>query len=314
VLKLTRIRYIQAKRELNEVGPGILLILALLWLLIYLSYTAFQTEQNTILLCGILFSVCCFLQLSRKDKSFVFNHLENPRLELYTEYVFLSIVFLLPGLFSRYNYFALFFLGMLAVLPFIRYSFQRRAYFKKLTRVISVQDFEWVSGVRKSFGVLIPAYVLATGLSWFRFAPLILLWIVSMTLVSFYSETEPLHILRASAGKPASFLKTKFRKLSVKLTVLYAPVLFINSLFNPEYWEVNALFFVGQIGLLCLAVCIKYTFYEPGQMRKITNPTLSVIALTTLIPYLLPLTLLIWMEYYSRAKQNLSLYLYDQHS
>lgn len=313
MLPLLKIRLIQIKRELNDVGPGIFLILGLLWCLIYGAYITFQKTPDAYYLTAFLFFICLSIQAKRKDKSFVYNHIDNPQRAIYLEYIVLTFPFAIPSLLTS-NWFCYpLLLIALSIIPLLKYSPKQKTYFKNISSIIPPSNFEWISGFRKSFFYLIPLYLLAIGLCWFRFLPLILLWFITVTIASFYNECEPLHILREGDLISKTFLKQKLFQHSKLIVLLYSPILIVNTAFNFEYWFVNLLFIPTQVALLCFSICLKYSNYQPNKNAIVTNILLALVSVGSIIPYFLPIPLLMTLDYYTKAKNNLNNYLNDSY-
>ena len=308
---LLNIRLIQIKRELNHAGLGIFIILGLFLFLIYSSFLIFQKTPDAFYLTAFVFYVCFSIQSYRKDKLFVYNHIQNPRSEIYTEYFVIAFPFMVTSLFTK-NWFCFpVLLAALGIIPFLKFTIKQKTYFRGISAVISPSDFEWISGFRKSFIFLIPLYILAIGLSWFRILPLFLLWFITVTIVSFYTECEPLHILKRDDLSAKIFLQQKLMKHSKYILLLYIPVLVINTFFNIEYLVLNLLFIPIQLALVWYAICLKYSGYEPNKNSIGNSILLSLVSVGSIVPYLLPIPLLMAISTYGKAVRNLKNYLND---
>jgi hypothetical protein len=308
---LLNIRLIQAKRELNSTGLGVLIILGLLIFLIYAAYTVFVKSPDAYYLTVFLFIVCVSIQSYRNDKQFVYVHIRKSYFEIYSEYLALTFPFAVSSLFTD-NWLCFPILALaLFLVPFLKFTLKQKTYFTTISSFIPATDFEWISGFRRSFGYLIPLYLLALGLSWFRVFPLLILWFISVTIASFYTECEPLHILREGDFSSAELLKRKLIRMVKYMLILQIPVLAINTIFNPEFWLLNLLFIPLQVSFLSYAVCLKYSSYEPNKNAIGNNVVLSVISLGSIIPYFLPIPLLMAVFTFGKAKMNLNNYLND---
>jgi len=308
---LLNIRLIQAKRELNSTGLGALIVLGLFSFLVYAAYTVFLKSPGAYYLTAFLFLVCVAIQSYRNDKQFVYVHIRKPHLEMYSEYLAITFPFAAGSLFTD-NWFCFPALALVLILvPLLKFSVQQKTYFASISLFIPATDFEWISGFRRSFGFLIPLYLLALGLSWFRIFPLIILWFISVTIASFYTECEPLHILREGNFSAAKLLKRKLISMTKYIFILQTPVLAINTIFNPEFWLLNLLFIPIQVSFVSYAVCLKYSTYEPNKNAIGNNVVLSVVSLGSIIPYFLPIPLLMAVYTYGKAKMNLNNYLND---
>lgn len=309
--KLLTIRLIQLKREWNDIGPGIVLILGALWLLIYASYTSYQKTPHAYYLTASIFFLCLLIQAKRKDKSFVYTHITKPRKEIYIEYLVLTFPFAITSLLTV-NWFCYPLLIIsLIIVPFLKYTLKQKTYFKNISSIISPSNFEWISGFRRSFLFLIPLYTLAVAFCWLRILPLFLLWIMTISIASFYKECEPLQILKGEDLSSENFLRKKLFQHSKPMLILYAPILIINTIFNFEYWFINLLFIPTQISLLCFAICLKYSNYQPNRNPLVNTILLSFVSLGCIIPYFLPIPVLMTFEYFTKAKNNLNNYLND---
>ncbi|MDO9256779.1 MAG: hypothetical protein Q7U54_14765 [Bacteroidales bacterium] len=308
---LLNIRLIQVKRELNSTGLGALVALGLLSFLIYAAYTVFLKSPDAYYLSAFLFLVCVSVQSYRNDKQFVYVHIRKPHSEMYSEYLLITFPFTVSSLFTH-NWFCFPILAVaLYLVPFLKFTLKQKTYLKHISSFIPASDFEWISGLRRSFGFLVPLYLVALGLSWFRVFPLIILWFISVTVASFYTECEPLHILREGNFSAVKLLKRKLLRMVKYILILQIPVLVINTIFNPEFWLLNLLFIPLQISFVSYAVFLKYSSYEPNKNAIGNNVILSVVSLGSIIPYFLPIPLLMAIFTYGKAKTNLNNYLND---
>jgi hypothetical protein len=308
---LLNIRLIQIKRELNNAGFGIIIIPVLLSFLIYASYSAFQNTPDAFYITALLLLTCVSIQSYRNDKLFVISHIQRPHFEIYTEYLALTFPFAVTSLFTAKWFCYPILLAALLIVPFLKFTIKQKTYFKSISSIIPATDFEWISGIRKSFYFLIPLYIFALGFSWFRILPLFTLWFITVLIASFYTECEPLHILKEGNFSPKQLLNRKLVRHSKYITLLYSPVLVINTIFNSDYWVLNLLFIPVQLSLVCYSVCLKYSTYEPNKKPIANGIILSLVSLGSLIPYLLPIPLLMALHSYGKAKNNLNNYLDD---
>lgn len=308
---LLNIRLIQIKRELNSTGLGALIAIGLLSFLTYAAYTVFLKSPGAYYLTAVLFLACVSIQSYRNDKQFVYIHIRKPHFEMYLEYMVLTIPFAATSLFTSNWYCLPALSAALLLVPYLKFTLKQKTYFKSISSVIQAADFEWISGFRRSFGILIPLFILALGLSWFRILPLLILWLMTVTTASFFTECEPLHILKEGNLSSAKLLKRKLIRMLIYILIMYIPVLVINTIFNPEYWILNLLFIPLQISLVSYAVFLKYSIYEPNKNSAGNNVILSLVSIGSIIPYFLPIPLMMAVFTYGKAKKNLNNYLND---
>ncbi len=311
MFKLLNIRLIQIKRELYATGPLVILVFAFFIYLVAYGYKTYQNKLEALILTVFLCSVCFILQAYRKDKTFIYNHLDHPHLEIYSEYILLTLPFSLSCLLTVNWFYYPSLLAALWFIPYLKYTFKRKPHFKNISRIIPPTMFEWISGFRKTFGYLIPMYLLAIGFCWFRFLPLFILWLINATIASFYSECEPIQILKESALSANQFLKKKLYQHSKYILLLFIPIVIVNTIFNYEYWFIILLFIPIQLALICFAICLKYSNYQPNKILIGSNMTLSLVSIGVIIPYFLPIPLMLSLYYYGKAKKNLLNYFND---
>ncbi len=308
---LLYIRYRQILRILKGLGIYLPLILGTIIYLSYVSYRVYSMGIYSIHLLAILFLLCFSIQLSRKDKFFLFLHVRNFRKEIFLEYALLTLPFSFTALFTDVRYFYPAFLCLLLCLPYITYSLKKQTHLKNLSRLVPASNFEWISGIRKSYFILFPLYITALSLSWFRILPLVLCWLITVSIISFYSECEPVNILKEGGQNVKLFLRNKFIQHSKHLLLIYLPIAIINFIFNPEYYVLIPLFLLMQLVLLWFAISMKYGTYRPLQNSSANNIMASLVTLGSILPFLLPIPLLMTIYYYSKAKSNLLNYLND---
>jgi hypothetical protein len=305
---LIKIRFCQLKYEIKQLNivhiVGIFVLFGIAESLLFstfLSYPFYTSLAATLL----VFSH----YLSRKDAIFVKLNVEKPQLALFFDYLLLSFLFILPVLFTP-NWYC-FFLILMGIygLSFIQIKPTFRPLeLRFLTRFIPVSMFEILSGGRKNYLIfaLIFLYFLALTLSWVRGLPLFLLWILTTSIGSFFSEYEPLNMLRKDENlKANSFLKEKLIRYILPLIVAFLPILIINSVFQPDIWWINPIFLLVQMLTLSLSILYKYATYHPKAYFNGNSPVLIIAGLSIILPFLIPLILMFNLRYYPKAMRNL---------
>jgi len=308
---LIKIRLLQIFREARAAGIYSIPVAATFIFLVYYFAEIYKIEKGAWILITLIFITCLSIQLSRSDKLFVFTHINNSYFEIYTEYVALSLPFSITSLLTDQWFCYPVLLFSLLPVPMIRFNVKRTTMLRNISFIIPPSDFEWISGFRKSFVLLVPIYFLALAFSWFRILPLFLLWFFTISILPFYNECESMHILREGNLSPEKFLKNKISRHFRYLLLLSAPVLIVNTIFNFDDWLVNFVFIPVQLSLIVFAISLKYAFYRPNQKFISKNILLSFISISSVIPYFLPLPVIMSVIYYRKAKNNLSNYLDD---
>lgn len=306
---LLTIRFIQFKRNVSGARIGLLLLLGIFAYFVFAVYKIYQQNNQAWLLTIGLFLFCLSLQAFRKDKLFVFAHVDYPRQSFFLEYLVLVLPFSISSLFtSNWLCFPVLIL-LVGLVPFLKYSPSQKTHLRKISKIIPPYYFEWISGLRSSYLYILPLYGLALAFSWYYLISLVLLWFITVSITSFYAIAESLTILRVEEANAKAFLIQKLKKHSLLLLYFYLPVVCIGVLSHPQYWLVYLLFIPTQLALLCFAICLKYAHYRPNHSNAANSVILSLTALGAILPFLLPVPLVLLFVYYRKALNNLSDYL-----
>lgn len=308
---LLYIRLRQFSREANGLGLYLLVFIAIAAILSFITYSQFKTNLNAWYIVVLLSIICLGIQYSRKDKEFIYKQLDKPYLQLFSEYLILTLPFSITSLITKSWYCFPLLLLVLICIPFLKFQFKHQASFKKLSSVIPASNYEWISGIRKQYIPVICLYLVAVAFCWVRILPLALLWFLTILISSFYLENEPVHILRAGNKTAGKFLSDKI-KINIKyILILYSLPVIINVIFVREFLVITLLFIPVQIALICFAISLKYCTYKPNTNLLGNNVTFSIIAILSAMPYFLPVTLLLAIVYFYKAEKNLKFYLHD---
>jgi hypothetical protein len=310
-LTLLYIRLKQLKRELSSLGLYTVALALIAFYLIFISFRQFEKGQHAYYIIGTIVFICLSLHVYRKDTIFIYKHIENPYLQIFSEYVAISLPFTITAIFTKSWLYYPLLLAVLFCIPQVKISLRKKAVFKNLSMIIPAANFEWISGFRKNFVLFIGLYLLATAFCWFRILPLFFLWFLTVTIISFYSESESIQVLRESNQPAGKFLLHKLVSHSFYIIILYTPLILINTIFNSDFLLINLLFIPVQIALLCFATCLKYSSYSPNKMQTGNNILLTIIAFLVSLPYCLPLPIILSFVYFYKARNNLNHYLND---
>lgn len=307
---LLQIRYIQLRREIRTL-PWLhrLLFLLLLCGIVAICHSVFHKSLQGWLVPGALLLSALAMQLYRPDKDFIFLHFNSPRQAIFSEYAVFSFPFILPALFSPNWYcFPVYFLGLGAI-TFIRSRFRLQTRYTFLGWLLLDTAFEWISGLRRAFPVFALIYLLALTFCWVKALPLFLLWVLNLLFISFYQEGEPLHLLRIYAESPVDLLRKKLFSHGLLLFCLNFPVLLLQAFIHPVIGLIGIIFLLLQFIAMAFALFLKYATYRPGEVTTSNTLLVTLAQMGILLPFLLPLPLIMCFRYYGRAVQNLKLYL-----
>jgi hypothetical protein len=211
IASLLYVRLKQLKREIDGLSLYIIPIIAIAAYIAFVTFKEFQKEQNAIYIIIALSVLCLSIQLSRKDKAFVCKHLDNPHVQIFLEYMLLTLPFSISSIATKSWYCYPLLLAILFCIPLFKFEFRQRTSFKKLSNIISATNFEWLSGCRKQYISIIILYILAIAFCWLKILPLFLLWFLTIIILSFYSECESIQVLREPNKEPKHFLIAKLK-------------------------------------------------------------------------------------------------------
>lgn len=273
-------------------------------------YFAYTDQTVALIICCAVISVVLSLHLSRGDSGFVYHHIAQPQQAIFMEYLLFAAPLSLPALFTSQWYCVPIIIASLAGIAQIKHEKKERVRLKRLSAIISPLHFELLSGFRKNVFPVMLCYVLAFAFCWVRILPLFLLWLITVQVMAFYNRCEPLDMLRANDISITRLLRLKIVGHSITLILLYSPVVLLNAYFNEGFWWINAAFLLLQVSLICFAICYKYSVYTPNTQDG-GSILFGLIALSGIVPFLLPLPAIMGTSYYFRAKQNLNHYFND---
>lgn len=313
--KLLLTRFIQFKRSVKRTGYIYSFILIFAYLFVQYIGTGFI---NSILNASVFVVCVCvvimFIHYERSDRDFIIVNFENPGMFFFLEYVLLSLL-LTPALFfSGYYYFAIIPVLFARMISFRGYygSNYSGAPYLFLGRIIKPENFEWISGLRKSFLVIALFYFIALALSPFKFASLLLIWLLASFVVSFYRECESLQVLSVSTLNPKEFIQKKLFTHCVMFNIVLLPLVLSYTIFNPtHYWVVLILVFLLNLNLI-FTILYKYSLYEPDYTLSGSSILVTLVQLSVFFPFLFLFTLIMIFRNYKRANFNLGGYLNAQ--
>lgn len=306
---LVKIRLKQITYESGGLGVFYTIFIIVMVLgLEYFLYVAFQSFENSVWILGLSWFSLFSLHLSRKDTKFIFIHLSNPQIKIFSEYIIFSSLLFLPCLLSIQ--FWVFIIHILFCLLLSRWKIfpnNRKIYLPQLGNYISPKDFEWLSGFRRNWLAITIVYILTLGFCWLRFFPIISLWFFLLIISGFYNEFEPLNIFnRFYKKKPFRFLLQKTKRASVLFSFFFLPPLIVNAIIHLDIWYLPFIFFIMSWFILQYFIYYKYGSYHPENRFRNNTILQTVVLMSVLIPFLVPLPLFLVIKEYLKALKNLS--------
>jgi hypothetical protein len=309
---LIKIRLLQLKRQLLSIGIiyFVLVFLSMLFA-IYFVYTGYLKINNAFKISASIAGTIISIHISRKDLQFIHRHVEHPIQNIFSEYALFTFPFTSLCLLTKQWFYFPILLFIFYCLAYIHIKRTPKTYLSGLSKIIRSNNFEWVSGIRKNSFFLLFLFISALATSWIKIAPLVFLLFFTATISSFYYECESQQILFASAENAKNLLRRKIKNHSLQLLILFAPVIIINSIFHPNMILINILFVFLQILFLMFAILLKYAVYSPNDNVKQNSILFSFAFFGSIIPYLLPLSVIMNIRQYKKAVANLNQYFHD---
>jgi hypothetical protein len=307
-----QIRLIQTKRIADQLGlPRAMLLIGLLVLagffLFYFAKDSAKATYVTIFFLGALL----VLHLNRPDRFFLQTHFDRYKELFFAEYLVFGLPFAAAFLF--YGHFlltAVLIAGIIAILP-LKLKLQQNTLNTALQRLLPDHCFEWKSGVRRSFFLIIPAWILGLSFSFLVGSIPVTMVFIGIIVTTFYERSEPLQMLLAFEKKPELFLKQKAGNHLLVFMVLMLPLFLAFLVFHASLWYIPGIIFVVLTSILLYAIFTKYAFYIPNSKSGAAGFFQALGAAALFLPVLIPLLWLLTIRFYFKSIKQLNPYLHD---
>ena len=188
----------------------------------------------------------------------------------------------------------------------------QQTYIKSISRFIPPQQFEWISGIRKSFISLAIYLLLAIVLSPVKLFGLVAVFLVNAAIFSFYTDCEPINMLTAISRSGKEILRQKIFYSIKNILILNLPFLIINSIFNPDFIYINLGFLIYMCLLSILAITAKYNSYVPNTRSTAASIQLAFCATAIVFPPAAILSVFFLYKNYAGAIKQLAFYINDR--
>ncbi len=307
-MQLLKIRFYQLKRDLG------ILFFPILALASCISFFAFNhPEKVGLYVVAIIAYLFYSFHKNRGDLAFAYKHFNYAKTQIITEYQLFLLPFSVPVLFTEYwySFFALH--TLVLAIPFLDTSRKIQFKFLFITNYFK-NDYIFISGIRKNMFVLVPLLLIGLALSPLKLFPLVALFIFNAVVFSFYEVNESVQMIQASNKTPKQFISSLLSSAAVKLAIVNAPVLIINTAFNFDLFLFNFYFLIYNLLMLATVIVLKYADYQYKKQGNSIQIKLIIMILGLFIPYLSPLTLIFYVQSRAEAIKNLNNYLDDRHS
>lgn len=308
LLLLLQIRLKQAARALR--GVGWMLVVALpmagIFLFVIWDKLAGLAAWQASLLLGVMFLA---LHIQRKDLAFLRKCHRSVPLIVGIEYQLALLPMSIPVAWLSGSAEILLWshaaVALIAFLPARRSKDNGRTF--QLTFLPSKQ-FEWLSGVRKQWLILVPIYLAGILLSGYIPGPLLSISFILLIALGFYDELESRMMLESALR--SRFLLKKWGEHYRLFCLLLLPQIALFLIFHFQYWYL-LLFILANAGILLgCAIFYKYSAYLPGRRSSNSQTPVSLLSLTLIIPFLAPLSLIALFILHRKARRRLQ-YFFD---
>ena len=308
---LLKIRLKQIYRGI--IGIGLIRFIFLVGLVGFLGFALYVKSSDKLtsqyLSAGFLLLIM-FVHFKRGDKLFLKSHFSNYKTLILAEYVILSIPVLCCFLIHK-QWVAISQLTGLLIIINIDLKARNSNLNTKLQELIPNDAFEWKAGIRKQFFIIVPIWIIAALTSFFIGSVPIAIFILGITILSFFEKCEPHQILLSFELSAKKLLILKVKRLLQLFLTLVIPLLVLFIVFNPDKWYIPVAEYFIFCSLLIYTIMTKYAFYEPNIKSSAAQIYVALGALGAIIPVFLPVVWLLTILFYSKSVNNLNFFLYD---
>jgi len=306
---------IRSKQLLRGVmGIGIFRTIFLVLLFGYLLIFVFVltgNQTNALYVVGAISFLTLWIQTKRKDKVFLKTNFDKYKRVYLAEYVAL---FSIPIIFLAIHLQWIPLLLLAAAFCLIiqlDIKIKQRSLNTKLQAMIPAECFEWKAGVRQTFFILIPVWLIGFFTSFLTGSVPIVIFILGIIPFSFYETGESFQMIISYEKSTNQFL---FRKIEMQIllySVLSLPLIAAFMIFHSELWYIPLVEYFIFISVHTYLILTKYAFYEPNSKSQAAVVFGTIGAIGGIIPVFLPVVWALSVRFYFKSRENLKIYLND---
>lgn len=276
-------------------------------------YRQMNVYPNGLYATGFLVLILISVHTYRTDSAFISLTGINYRKIFTAEYIFFSLPVLIIIFFSTGWYGGFILLAACFGIPFIPFYNSQRIRKPHSVWFIPPDNFEWNAGMRKNGWYFLVLYPVGLALLFYPYASLFILWLMLSMVASFYIECESWPVLQGKELAPARFLKEKLTTHLKLYCLLSLPLVVGYMIFHFSTAWVALLVYVISMINVAFFILSKYAVYSPNEKLSSNNIIVSLVHLCMVIPFLLPLPLLMSIRAYRKSLANLENYLDAYH-
>lgn len=298
------------------VGIGFIRLVVLVALFVFLAVQLFSQTSvwpNAMFVAIGALLIIGAIHIKRPDTQFLKTSFPNYKSIVLTEYLVFSLPIMVMMLLHQ-QWFALatFALGILLVSRLgVRKKPTTLTINKKIVDLIPPMAFEWKAGLRQSWLLLIPVWMVGFAtINFIGSAPLAIL-VVGILTFAFYEEGEPYNTLTVFELSPACFIKQKAMMNMAIFTVLMAPHTIAFMAIHRDYWYIAPAALIVLTTLHGYLTLTKYAFYRPNVKLAAAQSFCTIGFVSIFAPIILPVVWLLAIRFYFFPIKNLKPYLHD---
>jgi len=312
IVSLINIRFKQFYREVLKIGFfRIIVLLGISFMLFVFLYLQTNKFPNALYASIIVLLFILMLHTKREDKLFLKINFSNYKWIYFVEYLLISLVLLVFLLIHNFWNITLLTIVVIGIITQSDLKINRKNYNTRIQKWIPDECFEWKSGVRNLFPIIVIIWLIGFLFSFFVASVPIALFILGIISLNFLEKGEPYQMIIAFEKDPNKFLSLKIWQQLAIQTVISAPMIIVFQFFHFHLWYVPFIVYLVFCILQIYAILVKYSFYEPNSKSAAAQVFIGIGLVCFMLPVFAPLIIFLSLRFYLKAKQNLSYYLND---
>lgn len=327
---IIKIRLLQFYRLIK--GFGIFRIVFLLLLaafVLFITFNLLAEPSHTILFIAVISVIVLSIHISRRDRNFLLMVHKRPYFIYLTEYFLIMLPFIVIALVVS-NYKAA---GLLSapcfLVPLINFKADIQGGLSLLKILVNPFNarhnlagsmrmplknplaFEWISGLRSNFIILVPVYLVVLAFSFRAIVAPVGMLIITGIISGFYYYGETREFIEIFANGPSDFMVRKMTIAIKYLSYLLSPIAAVALIFQPAtwYWIVGA--WVVSCIFQVITIIFKYALFRENSDLNRNGLIVLFNIMCILLPFFWPVPIIMGSRYYLKAKQNLKPYFND---
>lgn len=331
IISIFKIRLSQFFRLLKGIGLfRIIILLLILWLVLFMVFHFLISPENTFISLIIIVLLLLSIHASRNDKYFIKTTIKSPYSIYLSEYLLLTLPFLIIWIVNlNWIGIGLLILSVLLI-PLISINLKLQnlgsiikllinpfnsnlnSKFKVSLPFISINSFEWISGIRRNLILLLPVYLFILAFSFKPYVAVVGMVFISILVSGFYYQGEPREFVEFFAKNPREFMLRKIFINLKQLIILFIPMLIIAMIFQTHTWYYLIGAVVISFLIQVLSIIFKYGLFEENANLNRNSIIFLINILFLLLPIFFPVPFIMGIMYYNKALKNLKQYFHDK--